>query len=423
MNKRPIMKPSGLAWTPEIPADWTVKKLGFLASLKSGNSITAEDIKEDGPYAVYGGNGLRGYTDRFTHEGEYALIGRQGALCGNINYAKGQFWASEHAVVVTPREEVAVRWLGELLRAMDLNQHSASAAQPGLAVETIAALKVPIPPLGKQRAIADYLDRETARIDALIDAKERVLALLAEKRRALITRAVTGGLDPHASLRDSGIPWLGEIPTHWRAQRLKCHLHRIEQGWSPQCEAAPAGPEDWGVLKAGCVNGDAFNPEENKRLPNREAPLSDLEIRPGDVLMSRANTTELLGSAAIVRDVRPRLLLCDKLYRLDVNAAILLKDFLVYFLRTPSGRFDFERTATGASNSMQNISQEVVRNVWLPVPPLEEQQAIVDHVTRETAKLDNVSATTERTIALLKERRSALIAAAVTGQINVEAVA
>ena len=112
MNEQPRMKPSTLDWAPQLPAHWSVKKLGFLASLKSGESITADDIRDDGPYAVYGGNGLRGYTDRFTHQGEYALIGRQGALCGNINYAKGEFWASEHAVVVTPREQVAVHWLG-----------------------------------------------------------------------------------------------------------------------------------------------------------------------------------------------------------------------------------------------------------------------------------------------------------------------
>jgi type I restriction enzyme S subunit len=289
--------------------------------------------------------------------------------------------------------------------------------------EYLANLRVPTPHEQRQRAIADYLDRETARIDALIAAKERVLALLAEKRRALITRAVTKGLDPTVPMKDSGIPWLGKIPAHWKATRLKFHLHRIEQGWSPQCEAVPAGPDDWGVLKAGCVNGDAFNPDENKRLPDHETPLPNLEIRPGDVLMSRANTTDLLGSAAIAHDVRPRLLLCDKLYRLDVNTAALLKGFLVYFLRTPSGRFDFERTATGASNSMQNISQEVVRNVWLPVPPLDEQRAIVEHITEETAKLDALRAATERSIALLKERRAALISAAVTGQIDVGSAA
>ena len=131
-----------------IPADWTRKKLKYLAHMQSGNSITAESISDSGDYPVYGGNGLRGFTSGFTHSGEFVLIGRQGALCGNIAFASGKFWASEHAVVVDTRGKVSVRWLGELLRALDLNQHAQSAAQPGLAVDTIANITVPVPPRG-----------------------------------------------------------------------------------------------------------------------------------------------------------------------------------------------------------------------------------------------------------------------------------
>ncbi len=332
--------------------------------------------------------------------------------------------ASTGFAVVRPRPgEFDARYCKYALREpaflAEVEKRSVGVSYPAINASDLASIPVPVHSLAQQRAIADYLDRETARIDTLIAAKEKLLGLLAEKRRALITRAVTRGLDPTGPLRDSGIPWLGQIPAHWAVQRLRFHLYRIEQGWSPQCENSPASPDDWGVLKAGCVNGESFNPEENKRLPDWETPLLELEVRSGDVLMSRANTTELLGSAAIVRDVRPRLLLCDKLYRLEVNTNALMKEFLVYFLRTPSGRFDFERTATGASNSMQNISQDLVRNVWLPIPPLKEQRAIAEHIARETAKLDNVRAATERTLALLKERRAALIAAAVTGQIDV----
>lgn len=293
-----------------------------------------------------------------------------------------------------------------------------------LPAEKLRVVRYPAPPIEEQRAIVDRVSRQTARLDALVAAKQRLIDLLAEKRKAIIATAVTRGLDPKVKLRDSGVPWLGEIPAHWKLSRLKFRLNGITQGWSPQCETLPAGPDDRGVLKAGCVNGDTFNAEENKRLPYSETPLPEIEIRPRDVVMSRANTTELVGSAAIApADVRPRLLLSDKLYRLNVKVEELLPEFLVYFLRTPSGRFEFERTASGASNSMQNISQDVVRNLWLPLPPLDEQHAIVDHITRETAKLDAVRAATERTIALLEERRSALIAAAVTGQLDVGAVA
>ncbi|MGQ0595273.1 MAG: hypothetical protein ACT4QB_22325 [Gammaproteobacteria bacterium] len=113
-------------------------------------------------------------------------------------------------------------------------------------------------------------------------------------------------------------------------------------------------------------------------------------------------------------------LLCDKLYRLSVDASRLNKEFLVIFLRCSAGRFEFERDATGASNSMRNIGQDSVRNVWLPIPPLTEQRGIVAHITAQTGKLDALRSATERTIALLKERRGALIAAAVTGQIDVQ---
>ena len=195
LDPRAPLRDSGIPWLGEIPAHWVIMKLAFLASLKSGESITAVDIRADGPYAVYGGNGLRGYTDRFTHAGEYVLIGRQGALCGNINYSEGQFWPSEHAVVVTPREQAALRWLGELLRVMNLNQYSASAAQPGLAVDTIAALRVPVPPLTEQRAIEAVIGQESARLDGLRAATERTISLLKERRAALIAAAVTGQIE------------------------------------------------------------------------------------------------------------------------------------------------------------------------------------------------------------------------------------
>jgi type I restriction enzyme S subunit len=283
----------------------------------------------------------------------------------------------------------------------------------------VGSLPVPLPSVGHQRAVIEALERSKSQVDLVVAAKQRLIDLLAEKRKAIIATAITRGLDPKVKLRHSGVPWLGEIPAHWDVTRLKFHLNGITQGWSPQCEAVPAGPHDWGVLKAGCVNGATFNEEENKRLPDSETPLPEIEVRPRDVVMSRANTTELVGSAAIVpANVRPRLMLSDKLYRLNVKVDELLPEFLIYFLRAPAGRFEFERTASGASNSMQNISQDVVQNLWLPVPPQEEQRAIVEHIAHETAKLDAVRAATERTIALLKERRSALITAAVTGQLD-----
>jgi type I restriction enzyme S subunit len=273
---------------------------------------------------------------------------------------------------------------------------------------------------GVQVSIANYLDRETARIDGLIAEKERMLALLEEKRAALISRVVTRGLDPNAPLRPSGQEWLGEIPAHWRLERLKFHLLGLEQGWSPQCDNYPAEPGEWGVLKVGAVNAWKFNPAENKRLPDEIEPLREYEIKKHDVLMSRANTTQLLGSVVHVHEISSKLLLCDKLYRLNVNDDALDREFLVAFLRASPGRFQLEREASGTSGSMQNIGQDTVQNAWIAFPPLDEQKAISRYIADSLAESDAMDAALHRTVDLLRERRAALITAAVTGQIPLE---
>ncbi|HAB51236.1 MAG TPA: hypothetical protein DCE80_03510 [Ignavibacteriales bacterium] len=166
-----------------------------MAKLKSGESITSDNIREADEYAVYGGNGLRGYTSTYTHDGDYILIGRQGALCGNINYAFGKFFASEHAVVVTRFNDEHIFWLGELLRSMNLNQYSISAAQPGLSVERIQNLSIPYPQIDEQELIGKHIETETKRIDNTISKIEREIELLQEYRTALISEVVTGKID------------------------------------------------------------------------------------------------------------------------------------------------------------------------------------------------------------------------------------
>lgn len=404
MSDQPSKQPSGLACAPDLPAHWTVKKLGFLASLQSGYSITADDIKDDGPYPVYGGNGLRGYTDRFTHDGEYALIGRQGALCGNINYAKGEFWASEHAVVVAPREEIAVRWLGELLRAMELNQYSVSAAQPGLSVETIAALRVPIPPLKEQRAIADYLDRETARLDALVAAKERVLGLLAEKRGALITRAVTRGLDPRAPFRDSGIPWLGEIPAHWETERTRWLFKERDQ-------RSETGEEE--LLTVSHLTGVTPRSEKDVNMFEAETTEGYKICLSGDLVI---NTLWAWMGAMGVSPVDG---IASPAYNVYEPRDRIEPSYIDALVRLPIFAQEVIRYSKGVWSSRLRLYPEGFFEVWLPVPSLSEQRAIVAHIARETVKLDELCIATGRTTVLLKERRAALIAAAVTGQIEV----
>ena len=189
------LKPSGVEWLGEVPEQWTVRRLKTLCSMKSGDGITTEAIEATGRYPVYGGNGLRGYTTEFTHDGRYALIGRQGALCGNVHTAQGKFWASEHAVVASPHSANNMEWFVALLEAMNLNQYSISAAQPGLAVERIVNLWAPFPPHREQSRIGGYIAQITATINDATDRTRRQIELMEEYRTRLIADVVTGKLD------------------------------------------------------------------------------------------------------------------------------------------------------------------------------------------------------------------------------------
>jgi type I restriction enzyme S subunit len=148
--------------------DWEEKTLKTICStFKSGNGITADEIQDSGTYPVYGGNGLRGYTDRFTHEGEFVLIGRQGALCGNINRTSGKSYISEHAIAVAGNHLASTDWLEHRLNHMKLNRLSESSAQPGLAVNKLEKLKLLVPSLPEQTKIAGFLSALDGKIAAV----------------------------------------------------------------------------------------------------------------------------------------------------------------------------------------------------------------------------------------------------------------
>lgn len=192
LNSNVPLRDSGILEISKIPEHWKIVKLKYIALLKSGDFINSDAIMEEGEFPVFGGNGLRGFTSSFSHDGDYVLIGRQGALCGNINFATGRFWASEHAIVVTIQKDHNVRWLGTLLENMNLNQYSQSAAQPGLSVEFIANLNIPVPPVSEQNAIVSSLNDMMLRIDSISNSTEKTIAFLKERRAALIMAAVTG---------------------------------------------------------------------------------------------------------------------------------------------------------------------------------------------------------------------------------------
>jgi type I restriction enzyme S subunit len=219
----------------------------------------------------------------------------------------------------------------------------------------------------------------------------------------------------YAHYKDSGVEWLGEVPAHWETKRIKHLVRTFEQGWSPQCEGYPVeSSEEWGVLKVGCVNGGTFRREENKALPTEIEPIPALGISAGDLLISRANTRELVGSAAVAEQDYLNLLLCDKLYRVRLKPQVCDPRFLGLYLGTEAARGQIELAATGASSSMVNIGQSTILEMQLSLPAHEEQLQIAAFLRSETTKLDALITEQRTLIDLLKEKRQAVISHAVT---------
>ena len=205
------LKPSGVEWLGDVPEHWGIRRLKTICYMKSGEGITATSIETEGEYPVYGGNGLRGYTFEFTHNGDYVLIGRQGALCGNIHVAREKFWASEHAVVATLSPNHVLEWFSALLEVMNLNQYSIAAAQPGLAVDRVMNLWAPIPPREEQAHIATRMGRQTERIDNIVNNARRQIDFMNEYRTRLIADVVTGQLDVREAAEELPTPEPTEI--------------------------------------------------------------------------------------------------------------------------------------------------------------------------------------------------------------------
>ncbi len=325
--------------------------------------------------------------------------------------------------VLRPGARLFPKYLFYYLRSTgvvdEICARSTGVSYPAINASEIGNILALVPPFDEQVRISAFLDERTAAIDELIGAKTRLLEALNRKRRAVIGRAVTRGVAQEPDLLESGIRCLGRVPNHWQVQRLKFALRRIEQGWSPQCENRAPEDDEWGVLKVGCVNGWAFDPTEAKALPASLEPVAEYEVREGDVLMSRANTRELVGSAGIVPEVRGRLLLCDKLYRLSPDPVILDAAFLTLYLRSTVARDQMEADATGTSGSMQNIGQDTVKNLMVALPPIDEQRAIVHRVRAHLLGAFAAESALGQQLDVLRRRRHALITDAVTGRIDV----
>lgn len=287
-----------------------------------------------------------------------------------------------------------------------------------LTVEQVASGQVPLPSPAEQAAIATFLDRETAKIDALIAEQKKLLALLAEKRQATISHAVTRGLNPNAPLKASGIPWLGEVPAHWEVTQLK---HIARPGTSITYGIVQAGPYFEGgipYIKTSDMAGNRL-PLDGYALTSPEIDASYVrsKVAAGDIVIAIRAT---VGKCLPVPPELAGANLTQGTAKVSPDS-LMVPAFLLACLRSDFAQTYFDSMAKGAT--FREITLDALRRTPVLIPPREEQSEIAAFVEEETGKLDTLEVEAKCATALLSERRSALISAAVTGEIDVRQAA
>ncbi|MGW5309838.1 restriction endonuclease subunit S [Nocardia thailandica] len=296
------------------------------------------------------------------------------------------------------------RFLGFLCRSQEfidsVVSRSVGVSYPAINPSELATVPVHLPPLEEQRRIADFLDAETSRIDKLSSLQSSVLTKLENRETAQRDIAIDG------------------LAADGKTVPLRRFVWSVDQGSSPQCDAIPAAEGEWGVLKVSCLRPGRFIPEQNKRLPDDATPQLSSEVRAGDLLITRANTPQLVGSTAVVGDVRERLLLSDKIFRVQLTGQ-LLPEFVAEVASGTRIRALCAASSNGASQSMANIRFEEVKAWPMPLVDTREQARFVEDMSETRRNLESLRQRIGRQLTLLAERRQALITAAVTGQFDV----
>ncbi len=353
---------------------------------------------------------------------EMLSVGRVGAS-GLVNVVPAKSWVSDNALLLWDLSRaVQLGWLRYVLETMNLGTLAAKNAQPIITGTFLGSQALAVPPEPEQRAIAAFLDRETAKIDALVAKKERLIELLQEKRTALITRAVTkglpaaaaaqAGLDPHAPMKDSGVEWLGEIPAHWEVLALKRRVRRIQTGTTPPTSETryyEDGTIPW--YGPGSFTDDLPIQGSAKLIAQGAARDGVARLfEAGSVLVVTIGAT--IGKVAYMEHSGS----CNQqITGITFDRQHVQPKYAAYQLKS------LEPVLRGIApnTTLPILDQEEVGYLRLALPPEPEQRAIAAFLDQETARIDALVAKVREAIERLKELRSALISAAVTGKIDV----
>ncbi|EJG07975.1 restriction modification system DNA specificity domain protein [Methanofollis liminatans DSM 4140] len=454
----PSYKPSGVAWLGDVPAGWEVKRLKTTANTRTSNvdKVPSEDelpVRLCNYTDVYYNDHIHPGLELMETTATAEEIQRFRLHLGDVVITKdSEEWddiavpalvrettpdlvCGYHLAIIRPNlRKLLGAFLFRSLQSSAVNHQFQIAAtgvtRYGLPKSAIGEALLPLPPIDEQRAIADFLDRQTGRIDTLIAKRRALIERLKEKRSALISRTVTrglppaaaraAGLDPHPPLKPSGVEWLGDVPEHWGVAKVKL-LEGNDQSvvqtgpFGAQLHASDYVDEGVPLILIRNVNDFKIDDTEIPRISEEDASrLAMYRLQTGDLVFSRVGS---VGRIALCTEKEDGWLISGQMLRLRLRNPQINRRYALYILGSEAGLTFVELQSVGSTR--ESINTDILRNIPILIPPLPEQRAIADFLDRQTAKIDRLVSLEEAVIDRLQEYRSALITAAVTGKIDV----
>lgn len=415
------MKDSGIEWIGEIPKDWKITRVGNHFYFYSGDSLTSEDLNDDGIYPVYGANGIRGFYNKKNLTGSHIILGRVGALCGNVHLVDSELWVTEHALVSVPFTEYTINeFYKYMFETMNFRQYSKASAQPVLSAEVLRQLKMPIPKVSEQKRIADYLDEKCTKIEAIIEKQQEIIEKLKEYKLSVITEAVTKGLNPDVEMKDSGDDRIGYIPIKWS----KIKITRLLD----YAKVYPIGDGDHGLIKANNYKEEGIpyirvqnlgwgtdllldnvvyiSEEDNERIINSE-------LHPNDILFCKTGAT--IGKIGIVPHEIKRANTTSHVGKITLDCKYNSR-FVFYYLSSEIGYEKFWDIACMKSTRPE-LSIEEIKSIYVAVPSFrEEQDAIVNYLDNICSGIEARKEKVEKMVTKLQDYKKSLIYEVVTGK-------
>ena len=410
----PAYKPSGVEWLGEVPEHWTLAPLKKLLDIQNGSDYKAVET-EDG-YPVIGSGGPFAFASQYHYDGESVLLGRKGTIDKPL-YVRERFWAVDTMYWSKIRDGAHGRFAFYTSQCIPFQYYSTNTALPSMTKSLLGSHIIAVPCETEQGAIATFLDHETAKIDALIAEQQRLIELLQEKRQAVISHAVTKGLNPDAPMKDSGVEWLGEVPEHWRNFRLKA-LFALKHGYAFDGSQFSEEGEYALMTPGNFIETGGFRRKDPEKYYVGSDMPSEFVLQGGEMLIAMTEQAPGLVGTALIAPEGEHYLHNQRLGLVTrLKAEQLDTSFLYWLMNSPVLKAKVRVTAAG--QKVRHTSPQKILDNEICLPPLEEQRIIVQALFEANERCIKLTENACTSIRLLVERRSALISAAVTGQIDV----